>query len=612
MSKRMGVFASVVLLIGLAGFGLIGPNATAVELDMIGQMGGANYAAAVAGDLLFTGIGPRLLVLDASDPNQLAELGQSEVLPGVVRALAVEDAYAYVAAGKGGLQIVDISDPAHPVVIGNYLTEGYAQDVAVASGYVYLTNTPVWDGSGWSGSGLHIVDISDPANPKQMTVYDTPGWEFGVAVVGDTVFVADGDGGLRILDVSDKTAPKEVGATYTAGYALDVAVGEGVVYVAEFDKGVGVVDVADLSNPREVKVIDTPGKARHVTVNDGTVYVGDGNGGLRILDVSAALEPVEIGAFASEDGRGVAVNGAFVYLADRQLGLHVLEVADRTSPVALSRFETVGTVRGVAADEEGGDRAYVAAGNTLYGLDMSTPERPQRLAGISLAGQVNDMAFVQKPGARGKGVLYVAEGPTWVERAWQGGGMRVFETDGAGGFQERAFFDTPGQARGVAVANGLVYLADGNAGVRVFNINKPETPHEVGFENMSGHAVDVALGQGRAHIATNGRGVDAGQANGHAISAMQRQEGTPDFARGLAVQDGMIYVAVMPDPGDPVLDGNRWPDGGLYVLDAENPAKADVARYYATPGDIENVAVSGEFVLVADGDGGLLVFQKAQ
>lgn len=612
MSKRMGVFASVVLLIGLAGFGLIGPNATAVELDMIGQMGGANYAAAVAGDLLFTGSGPRLLVFDASDPNQLAQLGQSEVLPGVVRALAVEGAYAYVAAGKGGLQVIDISDPEHPTVISYYLTEGYAQDVAVANGHVYLASTPVWDGSGWNGSSLHIVDVSDPANPKQAAVYDTPGWEFGVAVTGDMAFVADGDGGLRILDVSDRAAPKEIGAIYTAGYALDVAVGDGVVYVAEFDKGVGEVDVADLSDPREVTVIDTPGKARHVTVDENTIFVGDGEGGLRILDVSAALEPVEIGVFATEDGRGVAVGGGFAYLADRQQGLHVLDITDRTTPVLLGRFETLGAVRGVAMSEEGGDRAYVAAGNALYAVDMSKPERPQRLAGINLAGQANDVAFVQEPGAKGKGVLYVAEGPNWVERAWQGGGMRVFELDEAAEFQERAFFDTPGQARGVAVANGLVYLADGNAGVRVFNANKPETPREIGFENMPGHAVDVALAQGRAHIATNGRGVRAGQATGHAILTPQRQEGTPDFARGLAVQNGMIYVAVMPDPGDPVLDGNRWPDGGLYVLDAGNPAKADAARYYATPGDIENVAVSGELVLVADGDGGLLVFRQVQ
>ena len=63
--------------------------------------------------------------------------------------------------------MVDISDPATPIVVGNTATAGAPISVAVAGNHVYLV----------MGSGLQVADVSDPQSP---------------VIVGDALMGRDG------------------------------------------------------------------------------------------------------------------------------------------------------------------------------------------------------------------------------------------------------------------------------------------------------------------------------------------------------------------------------------------------------------------------------------
>ncbi|MBK9137540.1 MAG: hypothetical protein IPM17_02055 [Verrucomicrobia bacterium] len=63
---------------------------------------------------------------------------------GYAEGVAVSGHYAYVADGWEGLQVIDVSDPAHPVRVGGYNTPGRAQGVAVSGHYAYVAD-------GWGG-----------------------------------------------------------------------------------------------------------------------------------------------------------------------------------------------------------------------------------------------------------------------------------------------------------------------------------------------------------------------------------------------------------------------------------------------------------------------------
>ncbi len=194
------------------------------NVELVGRIEGATLAVAVQGQYAYVGVGPRLVVLDVSEPSRPVEVGRTSLLPGVVRGVAVSGMYAYVADMDAGLRVIDVSDPSSPREVGSYDTPGYAIGIAVSGTYAYVA-----DGY----AGLRVIDVSNPSSPREVGFYDTPGDASGVAVSGMYAYVADGYAGLRVIDVSNPSSPREVGFYDTPGDASGVAVSGSYAYVAD-------------------------------------------------------------------------------------------------------------------------------------------------------------------------------------------------------------------------------------------------------------------------------------------------------------------------------------------------------------------------------------------
>jgi len=138
--------------------------------------------------------------------NTKAIIGSVDL--GVVRNVAISGTTAYVADLHGGLQIIDVSDPAKPQIIGSVDTPGEAFDIALSGTTAYVADY---------GSGLQLIDVSDPA--KVQGSLDTPGLTSGVAVSGTTAYMADYGSGLQIIDIKDPANPKIIGSVDTPGRA---------------------------------------------------------------------------------------------------------------------------------------------------------------------------------------------------------------------------------------------------------------------------------------------------------------------------------------------------------------------------------------------------------
>ncbi len=93
-----------------------------------------------------------------------------------------------------------MSEPTNPVPIGRYETEQEITDVFVAGTYAYAA-WELWDeASKRQLGGLQILDASDPANPVRVGGWETEGAVEGVAVVGNHAYCIGA--GLHVLDVS--------------------------------------------------------------------------------------------------------------------------------------------------------------------------------------------------------------------------------------------------------------------------------------------------------------------------------------------------------------------------------------------------------------------------
>ena len=142
-----------------------------------------------------------------------------------------------MADGDHGLRIFDIGDPSvAPVEIGHFLPERERFDVRgvdVVGSHAYLA-------AGYSG--LSVVDVSDPKNPREVGHYDTPRAARRVQVSGSYAYLGDLKW-LRVFDVSVPSAVREIASYKAPGNAADIWVEDSGVYVAAREAGLIVLGI---------------------------------------------------------------------------------------------------------------------------------------------------------------------------------------------------------------------------------------------------------------------------------------------------------------------------------------------------------------------------------
>jgi hypothetical protein len=206
-----------------------------------------------------------------------------------------------------------------PLLPGKCDISGSAEGVVVSGNYAYV--------AAWNG-GLQVIDVRNPANCVRVGGYVTTGWAYGAAVSGNYAFVADGD--LQVIDVSDPTNCVRVGGYVTSGTAFGVAISGNYAYVADYDAGLQIFDVSNPTNCMRVGGCDTSVDAEVVAVSGNYAYVTGGleGGAMEVIDVRNPTNCVRISRYAaSEYANGVAVSGNYAYLA-AETGLKVIDVSN--------------------------------------------------------------------------------------------------------------------------------------------------------------------------------------------------------------------------------------------------------------------------------------------
>ncbi|MBK7407745.1 MAG: choice-of-anchor B family protein [Saprospirales bacterium] len=155
-----------------------------------------------------------------------------------------------------GVHILDVSNPADPVQIGEYQPGYYIHDCHVRGNRLY--------GAAFYNKTLDIVDITDPANPELITTLPDPGTNtHSCSTTPDENFLfladeADGYPG-RLFDISDLDNITQV-AQYSANATSLVHnpyIAGDLAILSHNTEGLRIVDIADPSLPVEVGYFDT-------------------------------------------------------------------------------------------------------------------------------------------------------------------------------------------------------------------------------------------------------------------------------------------------------------------------------------------------------------------
>ncbi|MBA3532273.1 MAG: hypothetical protein H0T73_10165, partial [Ardenticatenales bacterium] len=256
---------------------------------------------AISGTLAYVAESGGLRVLDISTPRSPTEVGYYPMpayAEGTDYATGVDvrGDLAYltylgcrfrVGCGFGGIRILDISEPGAPRSLAAYVT-GNAYDIAISGSYAYLVT-----------GDLQVLDLSTPITPTLVGFYDVPGGPTGargVEVVGDFVYVHHEGPGVLILNVATPTEPvASAGYRYRApSVAGGLAVREGYVYLANPFGGLYVLEQSFSARGRVVDVHGDPVPGVTLASSAGTLQRPDGMGNYTVtlgLAGSVTLTP---------------------------------------------------------------------------------------------------------------------------------------------------------------------------------------------------------------------------------------------------------------------------------------------------------------------------------
>ncbi len=400
-------------------------------------------------------------------------------IPAIVNGVFVVGELAYLACGSEGLRILDISNPFNPYEIGYCLTPDSAMDVVVSGNYAYVGNAHEY----YNGGGLAVIDISVPSNPQVVGYCDTPNFAHDLEVVGSYAYVVDGEPGavgLHIIDISVPTNPHRVGlfmpdTMQWFTVCMGVCIRDTIAFVAYHNPGIFIVNIANPANPVKIVRYDTPGQAMEVCVGDSLLYVADDEYWLCIVDVSALTSSFEIGHY---DGyyapNFVYAKDTLIFLSHGEEGLvRILNIADPTNPQFLSQITTTYGADGLFTLEP---YLYVTDWNGLCIVDISNPANPQMLGFIDLDGYPSG--------------VWVVDTFAYVASYWSG--LYVVNVANPTNPFLVGYCSAPYEANDVEVIGSYAYVANYYAGIRIINITNPANPFLVGSCNTEALRIDVA------------------------------------------------------------------------------------------------------------------------
>ena len=191
-----------------------------------------------------------VILLQRGAGLELQETGRIDT-PGRAVNVDQDGDYLYVADWFEGLQVVDASNPANPVTVGNVPVTGWVIDAMIRDGYAYLCTV---------NQGLMTVDIRDPSHPKTLNCDQSALAPEAVAYGKGCLYVADFNFGLIVYDLTDPAAPAPV-SCYRMQVCKNVAVRDDLLLVSNYIHGLKWFDISEPKRPILAGEIDTPGKS---------------------------------------------------------------------------------------------------------------------------------------------------------------------------------------------------------------------------------------------------------------------------------------------------------------------------------------------------------------
>lgn len=536
--------------------------------------------------------------------------------------VAIKGKYAYCAATGAGMDVIDISNPAHMVKVADFhLIKKNIEYIEVSGNFAYII-----DQDYYGSYELVIIDISNPLIPikrgsyfsDQTTVYD-------FTISGNYVFLSHYYGSVDIINISNPDSPVKVGSysqdQFTFGFHIQV---QGNYLYLLHARGFHIVDISTPSQPflsgsyLTNSTVWTVYASMAITGN--IAFIGSRDDYLLVLDITNPASPKQIGTWGNR-GKNfpyiLGINNNRLYMYESSQKFNIYDISDPVSPLLLGSCHfphAILTYKNTNYIEFSANKAYFAANyDGLHAFDISDPAAPQFVSQTLESSQFINISI--------DGIYAHAIGIP----------LTIFDISNPQSPQliNKTSLDS---RDGGLVVNQIFYNLF--SGFDIYNLSNPLAPELIYVEYTVDETYDVEVNGNYAYFMDNDHGLIILDIS-NLDNITNNYQDFNLYGTILAVKDKYLYlfsegfkIFDIYNPAELIvvgeinsLNGGKGcidssshyayaanANGGFHVLDISNPTAPAWIQTVDTPGVCTNLTISGNHLFVADGKAGLHVY----
>ncbi len=284
------------------------------------------------------------------------------------KSVSVYNNYAFIAGykenlnnpskNKSSLFIVDLHDLRNLSTVKTINTNGLATDVFIKDDYAYLSDEK---------GGLKIINISNPPQAEIEGNYNEGTNSIIKSYIkNNTAYVCNSSVGLSIIDVSKKDSPILISNVVQGTLPIDVFANDNYAYLLDSSDLV-VIDISDKTNPVKLKdyyILDGYEKEKFFIKNNKAFIVAVDK--LIILDISDYNNIKKISDLDFTNNlNNIYIEGNYAYILTKEEGFYVVDISNPQQPKVLDFIQLSGYNTDIFVDED-----YVYITNSVSGLTI--------------------------------------------------------------------------------------------------------------------------------------------------------------------------------------------------------------------------------------------------
>lgn len=624
---RLVVFGLLPALFVSVGLFAISPHRTyatpsSEEARVLRSIGGAISTVAINGSYAYIGEGAALSIFNISNPEQLIRVGS---LPAPERVVAIDvvSTLAYIVFSEGvgpqgqetagGLQIVDVSDPASPFVLASASIDE-PTSLQVSNDIIYVG----------ARGGVTRFTYRPPSGLDTLSELSSSA-TVDVAVVGPLVFGL-GQYSLDVWRIEDDQTAIWLGQLGSNHEQLSLdAVGQ-TLYIGQHS-GIEIVDVSDPEAMTRIGSYSVSGRVKSIKVQDGQAYLAIAGldpqqpqpfGALFVLDVHDPAQIAKVTEFPVEDAADVVVTGPISYLAGGLSGdLIAFYLLDGNHITPIASYAAPGNALAFDIQQ---DVAYIierhSFGGGFHSIDLSSPlwqplasnydtYYPNRIRVVGQYAYVvdNSRGFLVFDITRPSAPRLVGEyREGWIRDALDVVGNTAYISVQAQGTYSMLILDVsdPTQPRRIGsyplpdllytiqVVGQFAYL--GSNDFKIVDVSSPAAPVLKGSYSVNGAVYDLHVVGDRAHLLTNNdlRVLDISDPSNPRLVI----DGHANDVRDLTADENYLYLT---------------DNAGVSIFELREPYEG---WQIDLPGDPALIDVRGDLIYVSTQAGGFQVIRN--